>query len=258
MSMIPWFQWTTVHIGPIPIQVWGFFVAVGMMAALTIIWKRSRRYGLNEDAMADLAFWIILSGFFFARLFHVALYEPAFYAAHPEEIIKIWHGGVSSFGGGIGAIVAFFIFVKKRRIPKSDWIRIADLLSFSALFGWIIGRIGCFMIHDHLGAHSNCPLAMKTPDGPRFDMALLEILGLLPLAVYFFWIKNKKKREGFFTSLLFIYYGVLRFFLDFLRATDIPNADVRYAGLTPAQYGCIILVAFGVWIIRRKDRIVAE
>ena len=76
-------------------------------------------------------------------------------------------------------------------------------------------------------------------------MAILEILGLIPLAIIFFVLRDRKKPAGWHTSILFIYYGVLRFILDFWRATDIVGSDVRYLGLTPAQYFAILLVFVG-------------
>ncbi len=249
--MLPWFQYTTIPIGPIHIQVWGLFVALGMALSFFIIWKRSRGMKLNQETMLDLALWMIVGGMIGARLFHVLFYEPSYYLLHPLDIIKIWQGGLSSFGGFAGAIFVFFVFVKKKNISKAMISHIADLFSFSALFGWMVGRIGCFMIHDHLGAYSNCPLAIRTSGGPRLEMALMEILGLIPLAVLFFVMRKKNVREGFFTSVLFLYYGVLRFILDFWRATDILGADARYLGLTPGQYGSIILIIVGIYLAKK-------
>lgn len=251
--MIPWFQWTTIQIGPIPIQVWGMFVSLGMLAALVIAAKRGKRFGLDRDHVLDQALWMIIFGFIFSRLFHVVFYEPAYFLAHPADIIKIWHGGLSSFGGVIGAIIGFFAFSwKKRQSVDVRW-QIADLLAYSALFGWMIGRLGCVMIHDHMGRPCDSFISIQTPEGtPRLEMSILEILGLIPLALFFFFQRKKQKAKGWFLSILFIYYGVLRFILDFFRATDLAGSDTRYAGLTPAQYSAILMVAFGVFVFCGK------
>lgn len=250
--MIPYFEWKTIALGPLTIQVWGMWVALGMLLALYIIDKRAKRLKLNAAVLLDMSVWMIVSGIIFSRIFEVVFYEPTFYFGNPVEIIKIWNGGLSSFGGFLGAALAFFIFVKKRRLDTVNLYKIADLLSFAALFGWMVGRIGCFMIHDHWGAHSSCPLAMQTPGGPRLDMAFLEILGLIPLAILFYWNRKKEKREGWFTGVAFMYYGVVRFALDFFRATDIAGSDARYLGLTPGHYSAILLVACGVYIYYKK------
>jgi phosphatidylglycerol---prolipoprotein diacylglyceryl transferase len=43
---------------------------------------------------------------------------------------------------------------------------------------------------------------------------------------------------------------VTRFLLDTLRPPDL---DMRYLGLTPAQYGSIFLLGFGVWKLSRRS-----
>jgi phosphatidylglycerol---prolipoprotein diacylglyceryl transferase len=245
--MIPWFQYNVVQLGPLPIQVWGTFVALGMMVSLYIIKKKADAQKLNSEALLDLGFWMIISGVFFSRVFHVVFYEPQFFIQHPAELVKIWHGGLSSFGGVFGAGLAFYFLRKKYHVTKDIFWKVADIVGFSALFGWIIGRIGCVMIHDHMGKPCDCFLAIQTPDGPRLEMALLEILALLPLAIVFYVGRKTKKKEGWYARALFIYYGAIRFVLDFFRATDIAQADVRYFGLTPAQYAAIVLIAIGLY-----------
>lgn len=249
--MIPWFQYTTVHIGPVPIQVWGSFVALGMGVALYILHRVAKKRGENAELLLDFAFWIILGGIFGARIGHILFYELSHFIAHPGDLVKIWHGGMSSFGGLFGAFLAFFIFAKKKQLNKEQLWKYADLLAFSSVFGWIIGRIGCFMIHDHLGKPCNCFLAIDTPVGPRLEMSLLEMLALLPLALYMVVTRNKKREQGWYLSAVLIYYGILRFILDFYRATDLPGSDVRYLGLTPGQYFAITTASLGLLTIKR-------
>lgn len=258
--MIPWFQFTVVHLGPIPIRVWGFFVALGMVVALLIIRKRAEKK--SAEMMLDLAVWMISGGLLGARLFHVLFYEPGFYFTNPLEILKVWQGGLSSFGGLFGAMAGYWLYFKKNNLEFKIYnLKFADAMAFAAVYGWLVGRLGCVMIHDHPGRPSQSWLALRWPDGPpRFDMALLEILGLVPLAIWFY-LKNKKNKnpspsrggeggvsqtpDGWYLHILFIYYGLLRFILDFFRATDLPGADARYLGLTPAQYFAILLVIAG-------------
>jgi phosphatidylglycerol---prolipoprotein diacylglyceryl transferase len=239
--MINWFQYTNIG----PIQVWGLFVALGMILTLVIIWKRAKRFNLDYNKVIDQAMWMIISGIIFSRFFHIVFYELNIYLNNPTAVFKIWQGGLSSFGGVFGAVLGFFIYAKRKSFNKNKIIKIADLISFSAVYGWMVGRIGCFMIHDHIGMKSSAWFAIQTPDGPRLEMALLEIVGLIPLAILFFVFRNKKLKNLWFLNILFIYYGILRFILDFFRATDISHADVRYFSLTPGQYFAIILVVVG-------------
>ncbi|OIO20187.1 MAG: diacylglyceryl transferase [Candidatus Magasanikbacteria bacterium CG_4_9_14_0_2_um_filter_41_10] len=249
--MIPWFQFTSVHIGPVALQVWGFFVALGMILSVLLIQREAKKRLLNAEPLLDLALKMIFFGVVGARLFHVFFYEPTFFIAHPAEIIAVWHGGLSSFGGLVGAMLAFVIALKRKKIKKEFLSVYGNIISYSALFGWMIGRIGCLMIHDHLGKESTSFLAFNSPSGQRLDMAFLEILYLIPLAIVFLILK-RKKREDLFAALLFVYYGILRFILDFWRAdASFATGDVRYLGLTPAQYFAMVLVVFGVFLYRK-------
>ncbi len=252
-NMIPWFQYTVINVGPIPIQVWGFFVALGMIVSIILIQKYSYSFvGTHSKKIIDLAFWMIIFGIIGARFFHAFFYEPSFFLENPAEIIKLWKGGMSSFGGLFGAGLAFVLLRKKYHVTKENITKVVDLISFSALFGWMVGRIGCVMIHDHLGKRSDSFIAIKYIGGARLETALLEILGLIPLAIIFIFSWYKKRRSGWYISMLFVYYGILRLVLDFYRAEDIVQADARYFGLTPAQYFAILLVIAGIYIFRKK------
>lgn len=252
--MIPYFQYVSLNIGPITIQVWGLFVALGIALGMFILNKRAEETRIDSKKILDLGFWIVLFGVISARIFHVIFYEPAFFISEPLEIFKIWKGGMSSFGGFFGALIAFVLFKRKANINKENFYEVADLIVFSSLFGWILGRVGCLMIHDHLGIISNSFLAINWPGGPRLDMALLEILFLIPLAYIFFRNRHTGKPDGWFTAFFLIYYGLLRFVLDYFRATDIAYADARYSGLTPAQYFGIVFFVVGIILYIKRGR----
>ncbi len=247
--MIPWFQLTTVHLGPIPIQVWGFFVALGMWIGLILVKKQVEKKGWNVDEVYDIAFWLLIGGIIGARVAHILFYELSYYLAHPIDIIKIWEGGMSSFGGMIGAVLGFFGIMKKNKTVKEQILQYADVYVWAGVYGWIVGRIGCVMIHDHLGKPCDCLLSIQTPTGPRLEMALLEILGLLPLALYLFLTRKQPRKGGETLGIVLVYYGVLRFILDFFRSVGVPGSDVRYFGLTPAQYFAILFVMSGVYLL---------
>ena len=83
-------------------------------------------------------------------------------------------------------------------------------------------------------------------------VVLLAIAGLL----WRLWAR--RRLEGRLLGLLALLYGAARFLLDFLRASDVPYADARYGGLTPAQFGAVLLVAWGAWRLGRAPVISPE
>lgn len=246
--MIPYFNISTFHLGPITVHTWGFVVSLGFAVAILVAYRRARRTGLEGGKVLDLAFWILVAAFLGARLFHVFFYEWHYYSMHLKEIVRIDQGGLSSFGGFIGAAIAFALFTHRHHL---DRFRYADVLMFAWPLGHGIGRIGCYLVHMHPGRLSMAPWAVQYPDGPRLDMGLIESAVLLS-----YWIiiafATKRRRpplsggSGFYLVSGMIFYGTVRFMLDFFRATEIEMADTRYFGLTPAQYGSIMLVVLGI------------
>jgi phosphatidylglycerol:prolipoprotein diacylglycerol transferase len=85
------------------------------------------------------------------------------------------------------------------------------------------------------------------PGGARHDLGLYEAVVLLAIAGLLWRLWAGRRLTGRLLGLLAVLYGAARFLLDFLRASDVPYADARYAGLTPAQYGSVLLVTWGAW-----------
>jgi len=224
--------------------------------------RRAPKVGLDPEHLSALATWVLVAGFIGARVAHVTVYHWADYKDDLWSILRMWEGGMSSYGGFVGATLGGIAYVKR---AKLDFYRYADLASYAFVPGWTIGRIGCFVIHDHPGAKSDFFLAAEMKTLPlnsmHYELAARHELGLYDgllagLIWLFFALAARKPRySGFYLAWMCIIYSVPRFFLDSLRATDIVGADTRYLGLTPAQYGSIVLLAIGGWIAwsRRKN-----
>ena len=66
--------------------------------------RRSELWPKNLAPMAardfeDLLTWMILGILLGGRLGYVLFYQPAYYVAHPFEIVMIWTGGMAFLGG---------------------------------------------------------------------------------------------------------------------------------------------------------------
>lgn len=243
--MIPYFEFKTIPIGPLTIQVWGLLVALGIFAGAWLGARMAKRRGLDGGLVWDAAVWIVVGAMVMARLFHVVLYEPAQYLADPLSVVAIWEGGMSMFGGFAGALVAFVLFVRRRKL---DAWRYADAMVYGLPCGIGIGRIGCFLIHDHPGTLTSFWLGVKYPDGSvRHDLGLYESIYGFALAVVFFLLARRNAKPPTYIVTFLGTYGIFRFATDFLRVID-----TRYLGLTPAQYLSIAMVVASVWIWNRK------
>jgi phosphatidylglycerol---prolipoprotein diacylglyceryl transferase len=250
--MIPYFRLTQLSVGPLHIQVWGLFVSAGVAAALLCGRREARRLGLNTEIFLDMAAWMFLAAIVAARLFYAVIYDPLTFLNDPWELLRLWDGGMSIFGGFFGALAAGAAFARWRRV---SFLQYADVFAFVLPLGCAIGRVGCFLIHDHPGILTNFFLAVAFPDGARLDHGLL--LSLLNLAIFsgFLLIRRLRPVHHFpYLAFYALIYGAARFGLDFLRAWDLPAADVRYLWLTPAQYSSLAVMLAGIWLMSKRRR----
>jgi phosphatidylglycerol:prolipoprotein diacylglycerol transferase len=178
------------------------------------------------------------------------LYEPGFLLAHPLNALDPRRPGFAIFGGFFGAALAFSFYVRRHAL---DWMSYADTLIWGLPWGCGIGRIGCFLIHDHPGTLTHFVLGVKYPDGStRHDLGLyLSLIGFVTGAVFLF-LRHRRRAPGFWLAAYMLVEALVRFSLDFLRV-----ADARYFGLTPTQYLTVPLFIAGVWLLRTRSRIVS-
>jgi phosphatidylglycerol:prolipoprotein diacylglycerol transferase len=84
------------------------------------------------------------------------------------------------------------------------------------------------------------------------DMGFYEAIYAALLFTTYLVLERKKRFDGLYALILVYTYAPLRFAMDFLR----PEVDnVRYSGLTPAQWGCIgfLVVVTAVLAYYRKN-----
>ena len=89
---------------------------------------------------------------------------------------------------------------------------------------------------------------------PRYDLGLLELMFTILLAGLIALTWRKKLPTGTYIVVTSLAYSPVRFAMDFLRIRGGEGADPRYAGLTPAQWECTALFAFGLymlWVVLR-------
>lgn len=233
----------------ISIKPFGSAVALGVYLGIWVTLRQGRRLGLDEGKLSSLVAWVVGGGFVAAHLLDVVFYSPERLLADPLVLFRLWDG-LSSFGGFVGGAAGALIW---RHFKRESLFRYGELLANSFPLGWAFGRLGCSIAHDHPGVRSEFWLAMAYPGGGRFDLGFLELLLTIPLAVAFLVLQRQPKPGGFFLGSMMLAYAPCRFVLDFLRVTAIDRAvaDARYLNLTPAQWGCVVLLFFGSWLFLR-------
>lgn len=260
LALIPYFTVPTLELGPVVLDAWATLVALGFILGLEVARSRGIQKGLDVKDVVDGSVAIVGMGFLVGHIVHVLAYNPHRLSEDGiMSLVRVWEG-FSSTGGFIGAVlgaVLFYGLIRKRPF----WPH-ADAIVFGFPFAWVLGRLGCFTAHDHVGSRSDFFLAVDFPTawygGPRHDLGLYEALWTMLIATSFFLLRNKPLRSGFFLALFATLYAPARFALDFLRNDDLAGADVRWAGLTPAQWGMAVMFVGGAAVALRLWRLGPE
>ncbi|MBP8644847.1 MAG: prolipoprotein diacylglyceryl transferase [Syntrophobacteraceae bacterium] len=240
-----------ITIGPVHVRWYGVMYVLGFLGAYVFIQRqeRSRQIGLTGVVVQDLVFYLAIGVIVGARLGYILFYQYhayLFYLENPLEIIATWRGGMSFHGGLVGAVLAAFLFCRRRRLPF--WV-VADSTAVTVPIGLGLGRIGNFINAELPGRVTDVPWAMVFPGGgpmPRHPSQLYEALMEGPVLFLLLWTLRKREfRDGMMVAFFLVFYGIFRFFLEFFREPD-PQIGFVAGLFTMGQVLCLIMIAAGV------------
>lgn len=264
--IIPWFKLEPLQlplpfIGSLKLQPFGLLAGIAMLVGSHFGQRRAAQLGLPRTLMGDFLTHTTLFGLISAYVLQIVMYSPELVPdilRDPRALFERWYG-LSSYGGFIGGTLTAWWFACRR---KASLLALGDAWCFALPFAWIFARLGCFLVHDHPGLPSDFFLAVDDFNGSgvaRHDLGLYEMLWSMPVALLFWICSRQRQATGYYLALLTSLYGPCRFALDFLRADTLDGGDIRYFGLTPAQYLSLLVSAIGLslclrlrWAMRRE------
>ena len=280
----------------------GFILATVMGA----LW--AKRVGQDPDVVVDLGLAMLIAGVAGARILHVlvdgyfwdyvnlcidpasvdirvtpaecasssyaGVWDAAKGVCHPKETdcfawAKFWAGGLTYYGGFIGASVAAWYLLKRDRFPF--W-KAADMAGLVIPVGLGFGRMGCLLAGCCFGLPATHAGALRFPgDSPASEwqnkQGLLEskFMSSLPVhptqilesaasfaiaAVCLLWIHGKKRYDGHVFAAFVLLYAIARFVLEFWRSDDRGGLF----GLSTSQLFGVLLVGAVLAFHRARTR----
>lgn len=246
--MFPYLAQPELQLGPVTITAFQICVFAAVIVGFELVVRRAARLGWEKNLALDLVLWGIGCGFVGSHFFDVIAYQSDAMRARPLLLLEVW-GSMSSFGGLLGGMLGLAVVARRKGLSARRVGEFFDVVAFAFPFAWIFGRAGCALAHDHIGVETSSLLAVRFPDGPRFDLGLLELLWTLVIAALFVALDRKPRPSGFFPALFFVLYGPVRFALDTLR-----TGDERWLGWTAGQYLSLAATAAGGALLVRVLR----
>lgn len=248
-----------IQLGPVAIRWYALAYIAGLLLGWRLLLRLARLPGapMTRADADDFVTWAVAAVILGGRLGYVVFYNPAYYAAHPVEILFLWRGGMSFHGGLLGIIVAEIWFCRRRGLPL---LKVADMVAVAAPIGLFFGRIANFVNAELYGRITDVPWAMVFPGGgpaPRHPSQLYEaaLEGIVLFAVIYWLYRQPQVRAkpGLAAGAFLLGYGVIRLSLELVRQ---PDAHIGLLGLgaTLGQWLSVPVLAFGLYLVFRAQR----
>jgi len=209
-------------LGKLSVRWYGLLFASGFLIGYNIAERMLKSENVSQKWIDSLFFYIIIATVVGARLGHVFFYGWDFYSQHPEEIIKVWHGGLASHGGALGILIALYIHSKV--VTKRTMLWALDRVVVPTALVAVFIRTGNLMNSEIYGIQTDLPwgviferngeLVPKHPTQIYEALAYLVAFGVL---MYLYWRTTAKNRPGLLLGVFFILIFAARFFIEFIK-----------------------------------------
>ncbi|MFA7275485.1 MAG: prolipoprotein diacylglyceryl transferase [Pseudobdellovibrionaceae bacterium] len=253
-------------LGFVQIHWYALAYVVGFLLAWRGAVYLSRLHDVNKRPTAedidDFISWAILGVLLGGRVGYVLFYNLPVYLEHPENIIKVWQGGMAFHGGVLGVMLALFLFSHFKKVPL---LRLADISTAVIPIGLFLGRIANFVNGELYGRITDEPWGIVFPRGgpePRHPSQLyeawLEGAVLLAITLGLSHIKGVRDRPGIVSGAFLFFYGLFRIIAECFREPDV-QLGFLFEAVTMGQILSVPMMMVGAglmgYAVWRKRRV---
>ncbi len=247
-----------INLGFWALRWYSLFFALGFILSHYVMLDIFKKDGHTAEELDKLTLYMISATILGARLGHCLFYEPAYYLAHPIEILKVWEGGLASHGATVGILVALYFFSKNTSGVTYMWIldRIVIVVALCA----VLIRLGNLMNSEIVGLQTSMPWGfIFLRNGEDFARHPAQLYESISSAILFFslwglYLKTNIKQKtgmlfGIFCTVLFS----LRIVYEFLKENQ-----VEFENGMPLNMGQILsipMVLIGIYCILKAKQL---
>ena len=248
---------------PITIRWYGLMFAIGFLLGAWILSKMFRHEGARSSWADSVFILVAVCTIIGARLGHVFFYAWDYYSAHPEDIIKVWEGGLASHGGAIGIIIGVCIF--SYFVTKRSPLWVLDRLAVpTALVAGLI-RMGNLFNSEIFGHATTLPWGFYFVNSHEWQRMCLanggDLVACHPTQLYealcyfilfgvlmwMYWKRNAEERPGLLLGVFLTVVFASRFCIEFVK--NVQEAFEQDMLLNMGQLLSIPFVIVGVVLI---------
>lgn len=214
-------------IGSADIYWYAVLIVSGIVLSLFLMYFTKKKYGIKYEDFLEIFIFVLVGGVIGARLFYV-IFNLEYYLQNISQIFNIQNGGLAIYGGIIAGSIIAYIACKLKKINFFDF---ADFVVPYLALSQGIGRIGNFINQEAYGMETTNFLRMRieTESGlsevhPCF---LYEMIGCFAIFIILKLLQRKQKYKGEIFGFYLVFYGIIRFFVELLRADSLTFGKVK-------------------------------
>jgi phosphatidylglycerol:prolipoprotein diacylglycerol transferase len=222
-------------------------LALSFFVGIWFASRRAERRGLKQEIVYDLSIVLIIAAVVGSRVLYILTHRDHYRSL--LDIIALWQGGATLYGGLILAVAGAAAFLRLKGIP---FFRMADICAPSIALGVFFTRIGCYLSGCCFGRPTECVTGLVFPAGSPAGYTFADIpvhptqlyASLYGLLIFLALLLLEKKHsfEGYTFGFLCILYGAARFIVDFFRYYE---DSAMWGPLTASQVLSLGLVVVG-------------
>ena len=254
-------------IGDFGIYWYGIFILLGVLAGYFVATAEAKRTNQDKAIYYDFLFWVVPIAVLGGRLFFILFSDMSFI-----YFFNLRTGGLAIFGVIIASVLTSYFWCKRKKI---NFLTFVDTGVLGLIIGQSIGRIGNFVNREAFGGFTENIFALRfrVDQILNFPQSLADytimyngveyiqvhpvffyeaFLNLILLCLLTFY-KKRKAFEGELLFIYFIWYGIVRAFLETLRTDALIQGGIRVSMVTSvamAMVGVAGIIYFR--FIRRK------
>jgi len=236
------------HIGPLQVHTYGIGLAITFWFSYRYFAKRLRDHGYPDAWFARAFVWIIVASIVGARAVHVVA-NFGFYSHNLGDILAVWHGGLSSYGGLLLGVPAGLICAR-RWCPQLRLSVALDLVAPVLAIAWAVGRLlGPQLMYQGGGRQTTAwyGLAYAGQVGKRVPVPVFQAIEDALIFVIALVVERAISRRGgpvgVVLTVVITLYGATRFFDEhFLLPHGSGGVAVEGASIAFVAVGAILAV----------------
>lgn len=224
----------------IEVRWYGVLIALGMVLATLLTYKRAPRHGLEPDRVLDFILICIPAGIIGARLYYV-VFNWSMYEGDFLKIINLRLGGLAIHGGLIFGIAAAVILCAVWKIRP---LNVMDLAVPGVALAQAIGRWGNYFNSEAHGGPTDLPWAVTVNGQTYHPTFLYESIWCFLLFLFLIYMDNHRRFEGQIFLLYGILYSVERFFVEALRTDSLLIGPFKQAQVLSLSVIIVFTIAY--------------